>query len=165
MSVKGSNKAGEPEDVVVRKAERGWVVGDENVSDLTSAMVLADLFAADQSDGDDTTLVEAVDEQGAARPAGRAAAPCPRAAEPASQRVAAESGAAGIAARQARPARQSGLRSPLPSLSTRWPPGSGSSRRSACSPSATGSAPAKRSTCCARRPGHAARGSPNSPRT
>jgi hypothetical protein len=36
--------------VIVRKAERGWVVGDENVSDLTSAMVLADLFAADQAD-------------------------------------------------------------------------------------------------------------------
>ena len=40
--------------MVVRKAERGWVVGEENVSDLTSAMVLADLFAADQADNDDT---------------------------------------------------------------------------------------------------------------
>jgi hypothetical protein len=37
------------EDVVVRKAEHGWVVGDEEVSDLTSAMVLADLFAADHA--------------------------------------------------------------------------------------------------------------------
>ena len=37
------------EDVVVRKAEHGWVVGGEEVSDLTSAMVLADLFAADQA--------------------------------------------------------------------------------------------------------------------
>jgi hypothetical protein len=54
MSVNGSNRADEHEDVVVRKAERGWVVGDENVSDLTSAMVLADLFAADQAGGDDT---------------------------------------------------------------------------------------------------------------
>jgi hypothetical protein len=41
MSVNGSDRADEHEDVVVRKAERGWVVGDENVSDLTSAMVLA----------------------------------------------------------------------------------------------------------------------------
>src|ERR1700750_1796386 len=48
-----ADKAGHG-DVVVRKASRGWVVGDENVSDLTSAMVLADLFAADQADGDDT---------------------------------------------------------------------------------------------------------------
>jgi hypothetical protein len=47
VNVKGSNSTGEPEDVVVRKAERGWVVGDEKVSDLTSAMVLADLLAAD----------------------------------------------------------------------------------------------------------------------
>ena len=42
--------------MVVRKAERGWVVGDENVSDLTSAMVLADLFAADQADNGDSCL-------------------------------------------------------------------------------------------------------------
>jgi hypothetical protein len=38
--------------VVVRKVGRGWVVGGENVSDLTSAMVLADLFAADHAAGD-----------------------------------------------------------------------------------------------------------------
>jgi hypothetical protein len=37
------------DDVVVRKAEHGWVVGGEEVSDLTSAMVLADLFAADHA--------------------------------------------------------------------------------------------------------------------
>ena len=49
MSGTGSNGPGQHDDVVVRKAERGWVVGDENVSDLTSAMVLADLFAADQA--------------------------------------------------------------------------------------------------------------------
>ena len=42
------------EDVVVRKVGEGWVVGGENVSDLTSAMVLADLFAADDATGDDT---------------------------------------------------------------------------------------------------------------
>jgi hypothetical protein len=40
--------------VVVRKVGRGWVVGGENVSDLTSAMVLADLFAADYKTDDDT---------------------------------------------------------------------------------------------------------------
>lgn len=48
------------DDVVVRKAERGWVVGGEKVSDLTSAMVLADLFAADHSAAD--AGLEAVDE-------------------------------------------------------------------------------------------------------
>jgi ANTAR domain len=54
-------------DVVVRKADHGWVVGDENVSDLTSAMVLADLFAADQAADDDSTL-EVVDRNHAPRP-------------------------------------------------------------------------------------------------
>jgi hypothetical protein len=49
------------DDVVVRKAERGWVVGEENVSDLTSAMVLADLFAADQAVNGETHVLEAVD--------------------------------------------------------------------------------------------------------
>jgi hypothetical protein len=38
-----------PDDLVVRKADRGWVVGEEEVSDLTSAMVLADIFAAEQA--------------------------------------------------------------------------------------------------------------------
>ena len=43
--------AGErPDDLVVRKGERGWVVGKEEVSDLTSAMVLADIFASDHAD-------------------------------------------------------------------------------------------------------------------
>ena len=54
------------QDVIVRKAEHGWVVGDENVSDLTSAMVLADLFAADQA-VNETGLMEAVDENGQPR--------------------------------------------------------------------------------------------------
>ncbi|HUN31578.1 MAG TPA: ANTAR domain-containing protein [Trebonia sp.] len=51
MNASGSagGSRGEDEDVVVRKVEHGWVVGDEEVSDLTSAMVLADLFAADQN--------------------------------------------------------------------------------------------------------------------
>ena len=87
MNVKGSNSTGEPEDVVVRKAERGWVVGDQSVSDLTSAMVLADLFAADQADNDDTTLMEAVDEDGAARRQARATAPAPRANHSGAQRI------------------------------------------------------------------------------
>jgi len=34
-------------ETVVRRSGRGWVVGDEEASDLTSAMVLADLLAAD----------------------------------------------------------------------------------------------------------------------
>lgn len=76
MSMNGESSADKQEDVVVRKAERGWVVGDENVADLTSAMVLADLFAADQAD-DETGLLEAVDENGmAGQPA--AAEPVPR---------------------------------------------------------------------------------------
>jgi hypothetical protein len=38
----------EPSDgVVVRRSERGWLVEDEETADLTSAMVLADLLAAD----------------------------------------------------------------------------------------------------------------------
>jgi hypothetical protein len=37
----------EPDDLVVRRGDRGWVVGAEEVSDLTSAMVLADLFASE----------------------------------------------------------------------------------------------------------------------
>jgi ANTAR domain-containing protein len=51
MSANGPTGRGDrrDDDVVVRKAEHGWVVGDENVSELTSAMVLADLFAAEQA--------------------------------------------------------------------------------------------------------------------
>jgi len=72
------------EDVVVRKAEHGWVVGDENVADLTSAMVLADLFAADQAANDETGLMEAVDEDGAPRQSAHptAAAPWPNVSGP-----------------------------------------------------------------------------------
>jgi hypothetical protein len=36
-----------PGETVVRRSGRGWIVGDEPVPDLTSAMVLADLLAAD----------------------------------------------------------------------------------------------------------------------
>jgi ANTAR domain len=67
MSVKRPHEHDhEEQDVIVRKAEHGWVVGDENVSDLTSAMVLADLFAADQA-VNETGLMEAVDENGQPR--------------------------------------------------------------------------------------------------
>ena len=55
------------DDVVVRKADHGWVVGGESVSDLTSAMVLADLFAADHAADEDTNLLEAVDSNGGPR--------------------------------------------------------------------------------------------------
>jgi hypothetical protein len=38
----------EPSDgVVVRRSEQGWLVGGEETTELTSAMVLADLLAAD----------------------------------------------------------------------------------------------------------------------
>ena len=82
MSVNGSSSFGQHDDVVVRKAEHGWVVGDENVSDLTSAMVLADLFAADQADSDGTSVTQAADEHGAPPRAGHATAPAPRPNEP-----------------------------------------------------------------------------------
>ena len=36
-----------PEPVVVRRSGQGWQVGPEETADLTSAMVLADLLAAD----------------------------------------------------------------------------------------------------------------------
>ena len=41
---------GEPTEasgLVVRRSEQGWQVGDEQAADLTSAMVLADLLAAE----------------------------------------------------------------------------------------------------------------------
>ena len=59
MSVDGATgRHGKDDDVVVRKADRGWVVGGENVSDLTSAIVLADLFAADLAASDDTAVLD-----------------------------------------------------------------------------------------------------------
>ena len=69
MSVDGATgRHGRDDDVVVRKADRGWVVGGENVSDLTSAIVLADLFAADLSANDDTAVLEGVDPNDGSRP-------------------------------------------------------------------------------------------------
>jgi ANTAR domain len=44
---KGENATGVPEDAVARRTPTGWKVGDEEVPDLTSAMVLADLLAAE----------------------------------------------------------------------------------------------------------------------
>ena len=68
MSVDGATgQHGRDDDVVVRKADRGWVVGGENVSDLTSAIVLADLFAADLAANDDTEVLEAVDRNDGSR--------------------------------------------------------------------------------------------------
>lgn len=68
MSGTGTDNSGaHNDDVVVRKAEHGWVVGDENVSDLTSAMVLADLFAADQTGSEETGVMQAVGADGKPR--------------------------------------------------------------------------------------------------
>jgi hypothetical protein len=68
MSVDGTTGPhGRDDDVVVRKADRGWVVGGENVSDLTSAIVLADLLAADLSANDRTAVLEAVDRNDGSR--------------------------------------------------------------------------------------------------
>ena len=61
MNASAGRRAGhDGDDVVVRKGEHGWVVGQDNVSDLTSAMVLADLLAAEQAINDSAEL-EAVD--------------------------------------------------------------------------------------------------------
>jgi hypothetical protein len=88
MSAGRSNGSEEHDDVVVRKAEHGWIVGDESVPDLTSAMVLADLFAADQSDSDDTTELEAVDDHRAPRRAARRpSAPAPRVGDSTTRRL------------------------------------------------------------------------------
>lgn len=68
MSVDGATgRDGRDDDVVVRKADRGWVVGGENVSDLTSAIVLADLLAADLAANDDAAVLEAVDRDDGSR--------------------------------------------------------------------------------------------------
>jgi hypothetical protein len=42
-----TTRQGGPDAVVVRRSEHGWRVGEEQAADLTSAMVLADLLAAD----------------------------------------------------------------------------------------------------------------------
>jgi ANTAR domain len=43
----GETQDGTGDEVVVRRSEHGWQVGEEQAADLTSAMVLADLLAAD----------------------------------------------------------------------------------------------------------------------
>lgn len=72
MGASGATGSGNErdDDVVVRKAERGWVVGDQNVSELTSAMVLADLFAAERATGDGARH-EAADDRGSQAPVSR----------------------------------------------------------------------------------------------
>jgi hypothetical protein len=45
--IKDEGTTGVPEDAVARRTPTGWKVGDEEVPDLTSAMVLADLLAAE----------------------------------------------------------------------------------------------------------------------
>ena len=99
MNVKGADN-GVHEDVVVRKAEHGWVVGDENVADLTSAMVLADLFAADEAGEHDTDVMEAVDENAAPEPKAGAAQvgpPAPRVNPTGPHKIPAMNGIGGVA--------------------------------------------------------------------
>ena len=48
-----------PDETVVRRSGRGWVVGDEEAPDLTSAMVLADLLAADLASSSSSSSVSA----------------------------------------------------------------------------------------------------------
>ena len=69
-----TGRHGRDDDVVVRRADHGWVVGGENVSDLTSAIVLADLFAADMAVNDETAVLEAAGRDDGSR-AGRPARP------------------------------------------------------------------------------------------
>jgi len=61
-----------PDETVVRRSGRGWIVGDEAAPDLTSAMVLADLLAADLASPEPAT---------ASKPAPRPAHPLGGAAE------------------------------------------------------------------------------------
>src|SRR5579875_677003 len=61
-----------PDETVVRRSGRGWVVGDEAAPDLTSAMVLADLLAADLASPEPAT---------ASKPAARPAHPLGEASE------------------------------------------------------------------------------------
>ena len=106
-----------PMEAVARRTPTGWRVGDEEVPDLTSAMVLADLLAAELSA-----------EEQAELDAGAAAPP------PAVPRDAAthNTGQLGGVATPARPAartrswyRRSGCPGPRPSSGTRRPPGGG----------------------------------------
>jgi|SRR5690348_6047380 ANTAR domain-containing protein len=50
---RGADSPGIPGGAVLRRTAEGWSVGDEVEPDLTSAMVLADLIAAELRDGQD----------------------------------------------------------------------------------------------------------------
>ena len=62
-----------PDETVVRRSGRGWVVGDEKAPDLTSAMVLADLLAADLASSGPATGAASKPAARHARPLGEAA--------------------------------------------------------------------------------------------
>jgi hypothetical protein len=47
MDAETARHEGAPDGVIVRRSGQGWQVGAEDAADLTSAMVLADLLAAD----------------------------------------------------------------------------------------------------------------------
>jgi hypothetical protein len=63
-----ASAVGLPDEAVVRRTKDGWRVGDDDLPDLTSAMILADLLAAEQDgqDGADgrATRKPAVEPQG-----------------------------------------------------------------------------------------------------
>src|SRR5262249_22812744 len=61
------------DDAVVRRTKDGWRVGDADLPDLTSAMVLADLISAELA-APDPVPTEAAAEQGGAAAVGVAAA-------------------------------------------------------------------------------------------
>ena len=52
------------DDAVVRRTKDGWRVGGDDVPDLTSAMILADLLAAEQGGTDGLTRKPAPEPQG-----------------------------------------------------------------------------------------------------
>jgi len=54
---------GQQQDAVVRRTKEGWRVGDSDVTDLTSAMALADLISAELEPGDDAARVTAAESE------------------------------------------------------------------------------------------------------
>src|ERR1700723_1711143 len=56
--------AAEAAEAVVRRTKDGWRVGGDDVPDLTSAMILADLLAAEQGGTDGLTRKPAPEPQG-----------------------------------------------------------------------------------------------------
>src|SRR5277367_3477398 len=61
----------EPGEAVVRRTKDGWRVGTDEVPDLTSAMVLADLLAAEQGVADGPVAVRKPTAESMAGEAGR----------------------------------------------------------------------------------------------